>query len=81
LQLKSTAAGVQISKKTLWIIRQNIAVSIFIKVVFIMLALVGWATLWMAVAADMAASLDGLCTQGSVSGALQGSSSLNSLRA
>ena len=49
--------AITISRKTLAIIKQNIVFSIAIKAVFIVLALVGWATLWMAVAADMGASL------------------------
>jgi Cd2+/Zn2+-exporting ATPase len=49
--------AIAISRKTSAIIRQNIVFSISIKAVFIVLALIGWATLWMAVAADMGASL------------------------
>ncbi len=49
--------AIRISRKTSAIIRQNIVFSLAIKAVFMMLALVGWATLWMAVAADMGASL------------------------
>ena len=49
--------AIKISRKTSAIIKQNIVFSIAIKAVFIVLALVGWATLWMAVAADMGASL------------------------
>jgi Cd2+/Zn2+-exporting ATPase len=49
--------AIRISRKTSAIIKQNIAFSIAIKAVFMVLALVGWATLWMAVAADMGASL------------------------
>ncbi len=46
-----------LSRKTLGVIRQNIALSIFIKLVFLALAIPGLATLWMAVFADMGASL------------------------
>lgn len=49
--------AIRISRKTSAIIRQNIVFSLVVKAVFIALALVGWATLWMAVAADMGASL------------------------
>ena len=49
--------AISTSKKTSAIIRQNIVFSIAVKTLFIVLALVGWATLWMAVAADMGASL------------------------
>jgi Cd2+/Zn2+-exporting ATPase len=49
--------AISISRKTSGIIKQNIVFSIAVKAVFIVLALIGWATLWMAVAADMGASL------------------------
>ncbi|MGH9531849.1 MAG: heavy metal translocating P-type ATPase [Terriglobales bacterium] len=49
--------GIRLSRKTLGIIKQNIWFSIVTKAIFAVLALVGWATLWMAVAADMGASL------------------------
>ena len=49
--------AIAVSRKTSAIIKQNIVFSISIKAVFIVLALIGWATLWMAVAADMGASL------------------------
>ena len=45
------------SRATLAIIRQNMAVAIGLKALFLILALLGQATLWMAVAADMGASL------------------------
>ncbi|MFQ6078896.1 MAG: heavy metal translocating P-type ATPase, partial [Thermodesulfobacteriota bacterium] len=47
----------ELSRKTLGIIKQNIAFSLLIKGVFIALAIPGLATLWMAVGADMGASL------------------------
>jgi Cd2+/Zn2+-exporting ATPase len=46
-----------LSRETLAIIKQNIAFAIAIKAVFLVLAAFGWATLWMAVTADMGASL------------------------
>lgn len=49
--------AIRVARMTSGIIRQNIAFSIAIKAAFIVLALGGWATLWMAVAADMGASL------------------------
>lgn len=49
--------AVRLSRMTLGIIKQNIWFSIAIKGVFLVLALAGWATLWMAVASDMGASL------------------------
>jgi len=47
----------KLSRKTLGIIKQNITLSLFIKGVFITLAIPGVATLWMAVGADMGASI------------------------
>ena len=49
--------AIRLSRKTSTIIKQNIAFSISIKAVFLVLAMIGVATLWMAVAADMGASL------------------------
>ena len=49
--------AMRLSRRTLGIIRQNVAFSLAIKAVFLVLAVSGWATLWMAVAADMGASL------------------------
>jgi Cd2+/Zn2+-exporting ATPase len=46
-----------LSRRALGIVRQNIAFSLLIKAVFMALALPGLATLWMAVFADMGASL------------------------
>ena len=45
------------SRKTLGIIRQNIAFSLAIKAAFVILTFVGYASLWAAIAADMGASL------------------------
>ncbi|MGE0406768.1 MAG: heavy metal translocating P-type ATPase, partial [Candidatus Korobacteraceae bacterium] len=55
--LSKLAFAVRLSRKTLAVIRQNLAFSIAVKVLFLVLALTGMATLWMAVAADMGASL------------------------
>ena len=55
--LSKLAVAVRLSRRTLRIIKQNVAFSIAIKAVFLVLALGGWATLWMAVLADMGASL------------------------
>jgi len=49
--------AVRTSRKAHNIIWQNIALSLAIKGVFLLLALPGWTTLWMAVFADMGASL------------------------
>jgi Cd2+/Zn2+-exporting ATPase len=48
---------VRLSRRARAIIRQNVALSLGIKAVFLALALTGNATLWMAVFADMGASL------------------------
>lgn len=48
---------IKLSKKTTQILTQNITLSISIKLIFFILALIGKATLWMAVFADMGASL------------------------
>ena len=48
---------IRASRKTRTIIKQNIALSLVLKAGFLILALLGWATLWMAVFADMGASL------------------------
>jgi Cd2+/Zn2+-exporting ATPase len=45
------------SRRTVATIRANVAVSLAIKAAFIGLALVGWASLWGAIAADMGVSL------------------------
>lgn len=45
------------SKRTLRIIRQNIAFALAVKAVFVVLTLAGHASLWAAIAADMGASL------------------------
>jgi Cd2+/Zn2+-exporting ATPase len=49
--------AVRLSQRSRWIIRQNVALALIIKAVFLGLALAGMATLWMAVFADMGASL------------------------
>jgi Cd2+/Zn2+-exporting ATPase len=45
------------SRHTLAIIRQNVALSLGVKVVFLVLTFIGMATLWAAIAADMGVSL------------------------
>lgn len=55
--LRKLAAFIDISRKTHAILVQNITLALAIKAVFFMLALMGLATLWMAVFADMGASL------------------------
>lgn len=48
---------IDLSQKTAQVLHQNISFAIAVKVVFFILALTGLATLWMAVFADMGASL------------------------
>lgn len=45
------------ARRTLGIIRQNVAIALGLKVVFLALALLGIATLWMAIVADIGATL------------------------
>ena len=55
--LSKLPTALRASRRTLRIIKQNIAFSLVNKAVFVVLAVGGWATLWMAVASDMGASL------------------------
>ena len=55
--LEKLAFAVRLARRTVAIIRQNVVLSLAIKMVFLVLAASGWATLWMAVAADMGGSL------------------------
>ncbi len=55
--LSKLAMLVRHSRRTLRVIKQNIGFALGLKLVFIVLALFGVATLWMAIAADMGASL------------------------
>ena len=55
--LEKLALAVRASRRTVRIVRQNVVFAIAVKAVFLLLAAGGWATLWMAVAADMGAAL------------------------
>lgn len=55
--LRKLPALIALSRRAWRVVRQNIALSLGIKAVFMALALLGVATLWMAVFADMGASL------------------------
>jgi len=55
--LRGVPAFIRLSQRTARVLRQNIAMALGIKAVFFALALAGIATLWMAVVADMGASL------------------------
>lgn len=49
--------AIRLSRRTLATIKQNIAISLAIKLVFLVLAILGVATLWMAVFADVGTSM------------------------
>ena len=55
--LRRVAETVRLSRRTHQVLVQNIALALGIKLVFLVLALTGQATMWMAVFADMGASL------------------------
>jgi len=55
--LRKLAWLIRHSRRALRVIKQNIVFSVAIKMLFIIMALAGAATLWMAIAADMGASL------------------------
>jgi Cd2+/Zn2+-exporting ATPase len=55
--LRKLPQFIRLSRKTGRILKQNITIALGIKVVFLALAFMGTATLWMAVFADMGASL------------------------
>ncbi|MCO5104271.1 MAG: heavy metal translocating P-type ATPase [Burkholderiaceae bacterium] len=55
--LRRVAETVRLSRRTHQVLVQNIALALGIKLVFLALALAGQATMWMAVFADMGASL------------------------
>jgi len=55
--LRKVAVFVQLSRTTATILKQNITLALGIKSVFLVLTLMGHATMWMAVFADMGASL------------------------
>lgn len=55
--LTRLAYAMKLSRKTLRIIKQNIAFALLIKGLILLLVIPGWLTLWLAVAADMGSSL------------------------
>jgi Cd2+/Zn2+-exporting ATPase len=55
--LRKVATFVRLSRATASVLKQNIALALGIKVVFLALTLAGMGTIWMAVFADMGASL------------------------
>jgi len=54
---RKLAEFIALSRRTAAVLRQNIALALSIKAVFLVMAVLGSATLWMAVFADMGASL------------------------
>ncbi|WP_108672423.1 heavy metal translocating P-type ATPase [Peribacillus acanthi] len=48
---------IKLSRQALWIIKQNITFSIVIKLLALILVIPGWLTLWIAIFADMGATL------------------------
>jgi Cd2+/Zn2+-exporting ATPase len=54
---RKIAVFIGLSRRTASVLKQNIVLALSIKVVFLVLAMSGHATLWMAVFADMGASL------------------------
>ncbi len=55
--LRKIPAAVALGRRMVSLIRQNVAASLAIKIGFLALAASGYATLWMAVAADMGTTL------------------------
>jgi Cd2+/Zn2+-exporting ATPase len=55
--LRRIPEAIRLSRKTHAVLVQNISLALGIKAVFMVLALVGTATMWMAVFADMGATL------------------------
>jgi Cd2+/Zn2+-exporting ATPase len=55
--LTKLADAIKLSRKTLGIIKQNIAFALIIKGLILLMVVPGWLTLWLAVAGDMGSSL------------------------
>jgi Cd2+/Zn2+-exporting ATPase len=55
--LRKIPEAVSLGRRMVSVIRQNVAASLVIKAVFLGMAVAGYATLWMAVAADMGTTL------------------------
>ncbi|MFO1206376.1 MAG: cation-translocating P-type ATPase [Burkholderiales bacterium] len=55
--LRRVPVALQLSRLTRRVVRQNVALSLGLKLAFLGLAVPGWATLWLAVAADVGATL------------------------
>jgi Cd2+/Zn2+-exporting ATPase len=48
---------IKLSRKTLRIIKQNITISLVLKLIALLLIIPGWLTLWLAIIADMGATI------------------------
>jgi Zn2+/Cd2+-exporting ATPase len=55
--LRKVAQAIRLGRRTLHMIQFNIAFSIAVKLVFVVLALLGYTSLWLAIAADTGATL------------------------
>ena len=55
--LSQVAAAIRLGQRTVRIIKVNIAFALIVKAVFLVLALFGHASLWMAILADTGATL------------------------
>jgi Cd2+/Zn2+-exporting ATPase len=55
--LKKIPFMIRLSRKALAVIKQNVAFSIGIKLLALLLVVPGWLTLWLAIFADMGATL------------------------
>lgn len=55
--LRKLPFTIKLSRKALWIIKQNITFSLAIKALALLLVVPGWLTLWIAIFADMGATL------------------------
>ncbi len=55
--LNKLSYTVRLSRQTLRIIKQNIGFSLLVKAIFLLMIIPGWVTLWMAVSADVGASI------------------------
>jgi Zn2+/Cd2+-exporting ATPase len=55
--LSKVAEAIRLGRRTLNVIQFNIAFSIAVKIVFLVLAVLGYTSLWLAIAADTGATL------------------------
>jgi Zn2+/Cd2+-exporting ATPase len=57
LDLSKVAEAVHLGRRTVHVIQFNIAFSIAVKLIFLVLAVLGYTSLWLAIAADTGATL------------------------